>query len=273
MGTIVTIDLYGDVANESRQLAPYLARAIGSLHEADEIFSTWKSDSPMSRIRRGELDAAAAPGQVADVLSACESARGFSNGWFDPWALPGGVDPTGYVKGWAAQRALGELLGARVDGAIINAAGDIATFGVPSQGTHFKVGITNPLATSELVALVELQGCIATSGTYERGAHLMDPHSGLFVSRLASASVSGPDLGLCDALATALAVAGNDLLDVIEELSEFEAFTVAFDSERQWTSGFALEALSSRLIDVPDPRTRASVSNGLVTAPRQPAQS
>ncbi|HEY5121756.1 MAG TPA: FAD:protein FMN transferase, partial [Acidimicrobiales bacterium] len=178
MGTIVTIDLYGDVANESRQIAPYLARAVASLHESDAIFSTWRSDSPMSRIRRGDLDVAAAPVEVGEVLAACESARSFSNGWFDPWALPGGVDPTGYVKGWAAQRALGELLGARVHGAIINAAGDVATFGVPSPGGRFRVGITNPLAPTELVALVELQGCIATSGTYERGAHLMDPHSG-----------------------------------------------------------------------------------------------
>ncbi len=244
MGTIVTIDLFGEVATESQQIAPHLTRAIESLHEADAVFSTWKSDSPMSRIRRGELDPDAAPAEVREVLAACEAARSLSNGWFDPWALPGGVDPTGYVKGWAAQRALAELLGARVRGAIINAAGDIATFGSPSAGAHFQIGITNPHATDELVALVDLQGCIATSGTYERGAHLMNPHSGLFATRLASASVTGPDLGLCDALATALVVAGDDLLGAIEELPEFEAFTVSLDSERRWTSAFALRSLA-----------------------------
>jgi thiamine biosynthesis lipoprotein len=244
MGTIVTIDLYGDAASEGEDFTPHLARAIASLHEADAIFSTWKSDSPMSRIRRGEIDLYDAPDEVSEVLAACEAARSLSDGWFDPWALPGGVDPTGYVKGWAAQRALGELLAAPLRGAIINAAGDIATFGSPSAEAGFEVGITNPLATDELVAVVDLRGCIATSGTYERGAHLVDPHTGLRRTGLASASVTGPDLGLCDALATALAVAGRDLLGVIEDLPEFEAFTVAFDSERNWTSGFALRSLA-----------------------------
>jgi thiamine biosynthesis lipoprotein len=244
MGTVVTIDLYGDAATKSESVTPHLARAIASLHEADALFSTWKSGSPLSRFRRGDLNLDDAPSELSDVLSACESARALSRGWFDPWALPGGVDPTGFVKGWAAQRALGELLAAPLGGAIINAAGDIATFGSPSPGTSFKVGITNPDSSAELVAVVELRGCIATSGTYERGAHLMDPHSGIFCTRLASASVTGPDLGLCDALATALVVAGNDLLGEIETMSEFEAFTIAFDSERRWTSGFALSALA-----------------------------
>jgi thiamine biosynthesis lipoprotein len=246
MGTIITIDLFGDVDTDPRLLAPHLSRAIASLHQADTVFSTWKSNSPMSRIRRGELDPGAAPQEIAEVLAACESARSLSQGWFDPWALPGGVDPTGYVKGWAAQRALGELLGAPVVGAIVNAAGDIATFGSPSRTDPFLVGITNPHSTTELVALVELRGCVATSGTYERGAHLLDPHTGLFCTRLASASVSGPDLGLCDALATALVVAGNDFLDEIENLVEFEGFTVSLESERRWTSGFALRSLASK---------------------------
>ena len=244
MGTIVTIDLYGD-SNAADALRPSVQLAVESLHDADNVFSTWKPESPLSRLRRGEIDLATAPGEVHEVLEACAAARELSQGWFDPWASPGGVDPTGYVKGWAAQRALHLLLRAPVFGAVVNAAGDIATFGFPAENASFHVGITNPLARKEMIAIVAPTGCIATSGTYERGPHLFDPHSGDFVSRLASASVTGPDLGLADAFATALAVAGIDFLSVIEDTAEFEAFVVTDDGERQWTSGFPFVALAS----------------------------
>lgn len=246
MGTIITLDVYGDATTPPGLITPHLDAAVASLHDADTVFSTWKPDSPVSRIRRGELELRDAPHDVHEVLAACAAARDLSLGWFDPWALPGGVDPTGFVKGWAAQRALHLLLGAPVHGAIVNGAGDVATFGYPSVGNRFQVGITNPVAPPELIAVVSLHGCIATSGGYERGDHLMNPHSGCFESRVASASVSGPDLGLADALATALVVAGDELLPVIEGLSEFEAFTVSFDGERRWTSQFPLVSLAAQ---------------------------
>jgi thiamine biosynthesis lipoprotein len=246
MGTIVTIDVYGPSSVTLELVAPYLSSALASLHNDDSVFSLWKTDSPMSKYRRGELDLTSAPDVIGEVLDACQAARELSRGWFDPWALPGGTDPTGYVKGWAAQRALHQLLGAPVHGAIVNAAGDIASFGYPTENEKFQIGITNPLVPSELTAIAALDGCIATSGSYERGQHLRDPHSGVFCTRVASASVMGPDLGLADALATALAVAGTDLLEVIDELSEFEAFTVSFDQHRQWTPGFPLISLAAQ---------------------------
>ena len=72
----------------------------------------------------------------------------------------------------------------------------------------------------------ELAGGIATSGTYERGEHLIDPHSGRRAARAASASVTGPDLGLADALATAVAVAGEPGLALVDELDGYEAFVI-----------------------------------------------
>jgi len=246
MGTIVTIDVYGPSTVNLELVTPYLSSALASLHNDDSVFSLWKADSPMSKYRRGELDLASAPDVIGEVLEACQAARELSRGWFDPWALPGGTDPTGYVKGWAAQRALHQLLGAPVHGAIVNAAGDIASFGYPAENEKFQVGITNPLAPNEMTAIAALDGCVATSGNYERGQHLLDPYSGDFCTRVASASVMGPDLGLADALATALAVAGTDLLEVIDELSEFEAFTVSFDQQRHWTPGFPLISLAAQ---------------------------
>jgi thiamine biosynthesis lipoprotein len=159
-------------------------------------------------------------------------------GWFDPWALPGGVDPTGYVKGWAAQSALNALAGPGVLGAVVNAAGDIATFGRPGPGKPFRIAIVDPSDRRHLACVVELAGAIATSGTYERGEHLINPWTGTHESRVASASVTGPDLGLADALATALAVAGQEGLGFIEPIDGYEGFIIGHDGSWKSTTHF-----------------------------------
>jgi thiamine biosynthesis lipoprotein len=238
MGTIVTIDVFVAADTGPTPIRQGIEVASELLHTADEVFSTWKPDSPMSRLRRGEMSCDQAPEAMAEVLGRCEEARRLSQGWFDPWSMPGGVDPTGYVKGWAAQRALGALHGPGVRGAIVNAAGDIASFGAQADGAAFRIGIVDPFEPSQLACVVDLADNVATSGTYERGAHLIDPHSGSPMARLASASVCGPDLGLADALATALAVAGEEGLGFVEVIDGYEALTIALDGTRRWTPGF-----------------------------------
>jgi len=245
MGTVVTIDVYAAAhatpagIEAARQR---LARAVAILHRADAVFSTWRPDSPVSRLRRGELPAGQAPPEVAEVLQRCAAAREASGGWFDPWAMPGGVDPTGYVKGWAAQQAVAALAGPGVCGAIVNAAGDLASFGGLPGGQPFRIGIADPAAPRRLAAIAELTGAIATSGTYERGAHLVDPHTGRPAARAASATVTGPDLGFADALATALAVAGEPGLAFIEPLPGYEALVIGFGGAHRCTAGFPFAA-------------------------------
>ena len=235
MGTVVTFDLY---APGPVEVAEAVGRACSVLHDADAVFSTWKPDSPVSRLRRGEISLGEAPAEVADVLDRCRTARQATDGWFDPWALPGGVDPTGYVKGWAGQQALEVLRPLDLLGAMVNAAGDIASFGGPEPGQPFRVGIVEPGSPGRLACVVELTGAVATSGTYERGLHLIDPFSGRATSGAASASVTGPDLGLADALATALAVAGEAGLDFVADLAGYEGFVIGIDGGWQWTPGF-----------------------------------
>jgi thiamine biosynthesis lipoprotein len=238
MGTIVTIDVWTTGSPADADLSRQLTVARRLLRRADEVFSTWKPDSPVSRLRRGEISSAQAPAEVCQVLGLCATARELSGGWFDPWAMPGGVDPTGYVKGWAAQRALGAFRDGGIRGAIVNAAGDIASIGSLGPGEPFRIGIPDPFSPRHLAEIVHLTGAIATSGSYERGNHLIDPHSGRPMARAASASVTGPDLGLADALATALAVAGSPGLEVIEALEGYEALIIALDGTRHWTEHF-----------------------------------
>jgi thiamine biosynthesis lipoprotein len=242
MGTVIVLDVYPSPAATSAQLAHIrnlTERAAAVLHRADEVFSTWREDSPVSRLRRGEITAEEAPAEVAGVIAACTAARELSGGWFDPWAMPGGFDPTGYVKGWAAQRAVAVLAPADgVCGAMVNAAGDIASYGQMPGGQPFRIGIANPAAPRLLAEVVELAGAVATSGSYERGPHLIDPRSGAPTARAASATVTGPDLGLADALATALAVAGPDGLAFVEAIGGYAGLTIGFDGNRLSTPGF-----------------------------------
>ena len=238
MGTVVTIDVYNEAVMSGTEVSSRLARARAILQRADAVFSTWKTNSPISRLRRGEITYEQAPPEVTEVLENCAVAREISGGWFDPWKMPGGVDPTGYVKGWAAQRALAALVSTKIPAAIINAAGDIASVGGPEFAKPFRVGIVDPFSPGDLACIVQLAGAIATSGTYERGDHLINPHSGQPSVRVASASVSGPDLGLADALATAAAVAGQEALALVEALDGYEALIIAFDSTWHWTANF-----------------------------------
>jgi thiamine biosynthesis lipoprotein len=215
MGTVVSFSLRE--AESATEAEAALERAEARLRRVDEVFSTWKPQSPVSRLRRGEIELDDAPPEVAEVLELCRTARDASDGWFDPWSLPGGVDPTGLVKGWAAERALDEFKNAGVPAALVNAGGDITAFGRPAPGQPWRIGIRHPLAADRLLLMVELDGpgAVATSGTYERGEHLIDPHTG------------EPAQGLLSA--TVLLVSGGKLLERISRLAGYHGFTVSGD--------------------------------------------
>jgi thiamine biosynthesis lipoprotein len=240
MGTVVTFDLFDERDFDDVAVEQAFDRATALLHEVDELFSTWKPGSPMSRLRRGEIELASAPGPIAQVLERCAFAKEVSGGWFDPWSMPGGVDPTGYVKGWAAQSALRVLERLGASGVIVNAAGDVAVAGQPGPMAAFRIGVVNPFVRSSLTCVVEVTDAIATSGEYERGLHLINPFTGTKACALASASVCGPDLGLADALATALVVGGHEALGFVEALDGYEALLIEHDARWSMTPGFAL---------------------------------
>ena len=244
MGTVASFLVHpGETPPDA--LRAGLARACALLHEVDRVFSTWKADSPVSRLRRGEAALADLPPQVAEVLALCETARDSSGGWFDPWAMPGGVDPTGLVKGWAVQRAADLLAGIPVAGVMVNAGGDLAVRGAPPPFAGeppgepvWRVGIRHPWRPDALACVVEARGAVATSGTYERGAHLVDPRTALPLCRVASATVSGPDLALADAYATALAVGGDEALADARWRGDYEAYLIRPDGSELRTKGF-----------------------------------
>ncbi|HET6965249.1 MAG TPA: FAD:protein FMN transferase [Acidimicrobiales bacterium] len=219
-----------------------LAEAVRVLHEANRVFSTWEPESPMSRLRAGRVTLdQLEPGDAADiaeVLGRCGLAREIIGGAFDPWALPGGVDPTGLVKGWAAARALRALAAAGAENLMINAGGDIAVMGRPDE-RPWRIGIRHPAQPDAYSAVVEVTAAIATSGDYERPGQLIDPATGRTARVAASATVTGPDLDLADALATGLAVAGHPVLAAIDRLPGYEGYLITDGGRHYATPGMA----------------------------------
>jgi thiamine biosynthesis lipoprotein len=113
----------------------------------DEVFSTYKENSEVSRLRRGEIDISACCGDLQEVWNLCVIAKDITEGSFDPWCVQGGFDPSGYVKGWAADKAITILKSHGATSIQINAAGDLSLAGgniVDGVLGPWKIGIRHP---------------------------------------------------------------------------------------------------------------------------------
>lgn len=179
--------------------------------EVDRVFSPFRADSMVTAYRHGLLRPGEQTADFAEVMVGCRAARAASAGAFDPWSMPGGYDPLGYVKGWAAGRASRMLTEAGFGEHLVNAGGDVFARGCPPGArSGWEVGVVNPHNPSTTIATAVLRDqAMATSGGYERGAHVLDPSTGVAARAVDSATVIGPDPGMADALASAALVCGR----------------------------------------------------------------
>lgn len=224
MGMPISIHLRGEDV-DSPMVARVVEDAFELLREADRLFSTYQADSEVSRIRRGELDAEHADPLVQQVVALCRQAGELTKGAFtDQLPDDQGVlrfDPTGLVKGWAADRAANRLAELSGLSFCLNAGGDVVVGGKDGSGATWRVGIEDPRDRSRVAQVVELhQGGVATSGTAARGAHLYDPHAQTFVGRAGSVTVIGPSLMWADVWATALFVGPKALMLRFSEVAD-----------------------------------------------------
>lgn len=234
MGTTVTLDIR-DTGLPREQLTNAVNVAIEVLHRADQTFSTWNLNSALHQSRRGAVLDADAQEDLDTVERACRSARAATNGWFNPWAMPGGYDPTGLVKGWAAQRALEAMSTQGIKHALVNAGGDLlvsgSSFGT-QDGPGWRVGISDPHAPQALLQTLSITDLgVATSASYERGSLAVDPFTGRSVRRLASATVIAPNLGLADALSTAATAQGIAAIEWLRDLPGIQALLVSLEGD------------------------------------------
>ena len=188
-----------------------LDAAFAVLHEADARFSTYRPNSELRRLERGEVSDEAVSADMREVLEIAARAHEESGGVFDVCTPEGRLDTNGVVKGWAAQRAADVLVAAGLRDFCLNAGGDVVTHGEPEPGRVWDVAVRHPDDPQAVLAVLSVgDGAVATSGTYERGAHVWDGRSGSRELPLVAATVVAVNLTVADVLATTVLAMGED---------------------------------------------------------------
>jgi thiamine biosynthesis lipoprotein len=191
------------------------AAALAELREADAVFSTYRDESWVSRLGRGEVALEECPDVVREVLDLGEQARRQSGGAFDVRRRGADgrevLDPSGVVKGWAVQRAAAPLLALEDTDVCLSAGGDMVCVVADPDRPAWRVGVEDPRAFDRVVAVVPVRnGAVATSGHARRGAHVVDARTGRAPTALASVTVVGPDLTWADIDATCALALGDE---------------------------------------------------------------
>jgi thiamine biosynthesis lipoprotein len=229
MGTAISVHLTTPLPDST--LDRLADETFAWLRLVDQRFSTYRSDSEVNRLHHGELKLGEASSDLRHVLDACADLWRDTGGTFDVYAT-GCLDPSGYVKGWAAQVASDRLLAAGCPDHCINAGGDVRLRGFHAPGEPWRAGVRDPWHADKLCFVVEgTDLAIATSGVYERGQHIIDPHAGVPAIGLRSVTVIGSDLGVCDAYATAAVAKGTDGIRWLSQLDGYSYAAITADGE------------------------------------------
>ena len=246
MGTAISLDLR----------PPFVgARVVDALFRwlvsVDDRFSTYKDASMVSRVRRGELSESDYDADLREVFELCERVRLASAGAFDIWMHdPAGVDPSGLVKGWSMDRGAEILRSAGARNFCINAGGDVLAAGEATPGAAWRVGIRHPLKPGSVVKVVAARDlAVATSGTYERGAHIVNAADSQAPSGLWSLTVVGPGLTHTDAYATAAFAMGQAGISWVASRSSFGVCAVTCQGRTVWDDSFGALIAPTEEID------------------------
>ncbi|RLF59102.1 MAG: hypothetical protein DRN27_03665 [Thermoplasmata archaeon] len=144
----------------------------------------------------------------------------------------------GIAKGFAVDEALEILKEMDINSALINAGGDIATYGTKPEGADWITGLRNPDDANESIMEFCLSGqAIATSGNYERYfnqsakvGHIMDPASGRSVTMCSSSTIIANNCTVSDILATAVFVLGPvDGVNLVDSLHNVETIVLGYN--------------------------------------------
>jgi FAD:protein FMN transferase len=196
-----------------RGVSEAIRDAVGELRAIDLTYSPLREGSLVALLRRGEVAPDAYP-PLAEIVAQCDAMRAATDGWFDAWAVPGGFDPGGLIKGWAVERAAARLRAAGIDDYAVVSGADLTVRGRAPHGGPWRVAVHHPNDPQRPPIVLEMtRGAISTSGLAAHGEpgrrdHVVDPHTGAPARLFVAATVTGPDLAVADAYATALFAAG-----------------------------------------------------------------
>src|ERR1700692_2208285 len=149
MGMPITVEIVDAAATEAD-----IANVFACFRAVDDTFSTYKEDSEISKINRGELCEEAYSDEMQTILALSEQTKQATRGYFDI-RHTGIIDPSGIVKGWEILKAARILEKAGLRNFYIDAGGDIQVAGTKG-GNLWRVGIRNPFNRKEHVKVMAL---------------------------------------------------------------------------------------------------------------------
>ncbi len=145
----------------------------------------------------------------------------------------------GIGKGYAAEQARKVLKEQGVESGVVNASGDLTTWGLQPNGKQWTIAIANPDATNEAFSYMTISNmAVATSGNYEKYviidgkkySHTINPRTGLPVSGIKSVTIITTNAEIADAMATPVTIMGVSAgLDLINQMKNIEAVIVDDD--------------------------------------------
>jgi FAD:protein FMN transferase len=151
----------------------------------------------------------------------------------------------GIGKGYAAERAKQVMKGMGVSSGIVNASGDMTTWGMQPGGQPWTIGIVNPNARGQIFSYMNITDmAVATSGNYEKYilvngqkySHTINPKTGLPIRGIKSVTIISRNAEIADAMATPVMIMGiRPGLDMINQIKDIEAIVVD-DHDKVFTS-------------------------------------
>lgn len=233
MGMPVTVEVVDATATPSTLDAIY-----DYFQYIDDKFSTFKTNSEISRINQGFLNIKQSSADMQLVFKLSEQTRRETNGYFNI-EHDGLFDPSGLVKGWAIFNAAEILRQQGFKNYYVDAGGDIQLAGKNEHGENWRIGIRNPFNITQIVKVLSFTDCgIATSGSYIRGDHIYNPLSHEVISDVVSLTVIGPNVYEADRFATAAFAMGREGINFISQLNGFEGYMIDDAGLATYTAGF-----------------------------------
>lgn len=151
----------------------------------------------------------------------------------------------GIGKGYAAEMAKKLMQEMGVESGVVNASGDLATWGLQPDGNEWTIGIADPNISGKLFSFINITGlAVATSGNYEKFivingkkySHTINPRTGLPVAGIKSVTVITKNAEIADAMATPVTIMGVKAgLGLINQIKDIEVIIVD-DNDKVYTS-------------------------------------
>lgn len=148
-------------------------------------------------------------------------------------------------KSYGAEKARTKLISLGVEAGIINASGDICTWGLQPGGSKWSIGVTDPFNLSKVLKVLYFKkGSIVTSGSYEkfvlldgkRYSHIINPKTGYPAIGIISVTVIGPDAEIANALSTATMVMGIKSSKKVFKLFPAYDYIIITDQNKKYFS-------------------------------------